>query len=78
MGILRKDTAERDNARKLEAREHLKNAEKFLKAGNFPDAFNEVERTLSIDPKNFYARAYKERISLAKSKAEMTIHRSKC
>ena len=42
--------------------EHLKTAEKFLKAGEMDKAMKRVEDAIALDPKNAYAYAYKERI----------------
>ena len=58
MALLSKDTLQKDNARKIQANEYLRNAERFLKSGNFVEALSEIGKTLAIDPKNFYARAY--------------------
>src|ERR1041385_2444613 len=51
-----------DPERKKQASELLKSADKLLHAGEFAEAMQEIEKALSIDPGNFYALAYKERI----------------
>lgn len=71
MTVKKKDTSTEDTARKKQASELLKNADKFLKAGDFKAALQEVENALEIDPGNFYARAYKDRIFSAKQHATM-------
>ena len=50
-----------DNARKKQASEFMKNVDKFLKAGEIENALIEIDKTIELDPQNFYARAYKER-----------------
>ena len=67
MALTKKSSLAEDNMRKKQASEFLKNADKLLKEGYFADALKEVEKTLAIDPKNFYARAYKERITAAQA-----------
>jgi len=47
----------------------LKNADKSFKAGDLTAALKEVENALQIDPGNFYARAYKDRILSAQQHA---------
>src|ERR1041385_8396654 len=58
-----------DPERKKQASELLKSADKLLHAGEFAEAMQEIEKTLSIDPGNFYALAYKERILDAQAAA---------
>ncbi|GEM_PF-2854717 len=65
MGLIKRDKLPEDNARKRQASELLKNADRLLKEGRYNEALEEVERTLALDPKNFYAKAYKERIAAA-------------
>ncbi|HMD13910.1 MAG TPA: hypothetical protein VKI62_04745, partial [Bacteroidota bacterium] len=60
--IPKKESKEDENQRKKQASELLKNADRFYKLGDLSEALKEVEQTLAIDPSNFYARAYKERI----------------
>lgn len=43
--------------------ELLRSIDKIIKAGNFEEAKNLIEKILEINPKNIYARAYSERIS---------------
>jgi hypothetical protein len=43
--------------------ELLRSIDKVVKTGNLEEASVLVERILEINPKNTYARAYKERIS---------------
>lgn len=47
------------------AGEHLKAADRYLKAGEFDKAKEEVEKCLAMDPGNFYAIAFKDRITSA-------------
>src|SRR5436309_13380941 len=51
-----------DNARKKQASELLKSADKFMKAGDIDNAIVEIDKTIELDPQNFYARANKERL----------------
>lgn len=41
---------------------HLRAADIFAKEGHLDNAMLEVQRALSIDPKNYYARSFQERI----------------
>jgi len=63
--VTKKEPKEEDVARKKQASGLLKSADKLFKAGDLPGALLEIENALSIDPGNFYARAYKERIQTA-------------
>src|SRR5262249_35122644 len=40
----------------------LKAADRFMKAGEIDNALVEIDKTIELDPQNFYARAYKERL----------------
>jgi hypothetical protein len=51
-----------DIAQKHEAAEHLRSADRHLKSGMYDEALKEVELSLQLDPGNFYARAFRERI----------------
>ncbi|MBU1297739.1 MAG: hypothetical protein KKG06_08380 [Bacteroidetes bacterium] len=62
-------TLGRDERRRI-AGDHLKNADKHLKVGEIETAIEEVEKALAVDTENFYALAYKERISEAFKKKE--------
>ncbi|MDI6765877.1 MAG: hypothetical protein QME52_03540 [Bacteroidota bacterium] len=62
----KKNSSAEDAARKRQASDMLKNADKLLKAGDFKSALKEIDNALEIDPGNFYARAYKDRILSAK------------
>ena len=57
-----------ESSKKKQAGEHLKSADKYLKQLEFDLALVEVERCLELDPGNFYAHAYKERIISLRSK----------
>jgi len=58
-----KKVAQADQVQLREAvSEHLKTAEKFLKAGEMDKAMKRVEDAIALDPKNAYAHAYKDRI----------------
>ena len=65
MGFIKRESIPEDNVRKKQASELLKNADRLLKEGRYTEALEEVEKTLGLDPKNFYAKAYKERIAAA-------------
>jgi tetratricopeptide (TPR) repeat protein len=52
-----------DAQRKKLVAELLKSADKLLKSGEFDQALAEVEKGLELEPGNFYAQAYKERIA---------------
>jgi uncharacterized protein YutE (UPF0331/DUF86 family) len=45
--------------------EHLKAADRFIKASEFPKALEEVTKALGVEPSNMYALAYNERIKVA-------------
>ena len=68
--IPKKESKEDENQRKKQASELLKNADRFYKLGDLTEALKEVDQTLAIDPSNFYARAYKERILYAQQHPE--------
>lgn len=57
-----------DASRKKLVGEILKNADKLLKAGDYEQALSEVEKSLELEPGNFYAQAYKERITNLREK----------
>ena len=57
-----------DSARKKLVGEHLRNADKLLKTGDYDEALAEVEEGLTLEPGNFYAQAYKERIGALREK----------
>ena len=59
-----------ESSKKKQAGEYLKNADKLLKQSEFDSALEEVERCLEIDPGNFYANAYKERIISLREKSK--------
>ncbi len=60
-----KGTLPIDNERKKQAGELIKNADKFLKAGDPVSAFQANEQALQLDPNNLYALAYRDRIKAA-------------
>ncbi|MCX6137564.1 MAG: hypothetical protein NTV54_08740 [Ignavibacteriales bacterium] len=45
--------------------EHLKAADRFIKASEFPKALEEVTKALGVESNNMYALAYNERIKVA-------------
>jgi class 3 adenylate cyclase len=51
-----------DAERKKRINDYLKHADQLLKASDYDAAFLEVERALALDPNNYYALAYRERI----------------
>jgi len=56
------DEAGRHEIRKLIG-EHLKRADKYLKAGQYERAFEEIERAYGLDSKNDYVLAFRERLA---------------
>lgn len=63
-----------ESPKKKQAGEYLKNADRLLKAAEFEAALEDVERCLELDPGNFYAHAYKERIIALRSKQQQAAH----
>jgi len=57
-----------DASRKKLVGELLKNTDKLLKIGDYEQALSEVEKSLELEPGNFYAQAYKERITALREK----------
>jgi hypothetical protein len=55
---------DRDTQKKMIG-EHLKAADRFIKAAEFPKALEEVTKALAVEPNNMYALAYNERIKVA-------------
>ena len=53
------------DAQKKMIGEHLKAADRFIKASEFPKALEEVTKALGVEPNNMYALAYNERIKVA-------------
>jgi class 3 adenylate cyclase len=47
--------------------EHIKNADRLLKSGDLLAALVEVEQALALDPSNYYALAYKKKITDART-----------
>jgi NAD(P)-dependent dehydrogenase (short-subunit alcohol dehydrogenase family) len=43
--------------------EYLRNADRLLKSGEYESTLTEVEKSLELEPGNFYAQAYKDRIN---------------
>jgi CheY-like chemotaxis protein len=41
---------------------HLRAADTYVKEGQFDNAMIEIQRALNLDPKNYYARSFQERI----------------
>ncbi len=58
-----------ESERKKQAGELIKNADKFLKAGDPVSAFQANEQALQLDQNNLYALAYRDRIKAALVKA---------
>lgn len=50
--------------------ELLKSADRAIKDGRLDDAFSAITKVFDIDPKNVYARAYKERILYLKKESD--------
>ncbi len=57
-----------DAARKKLVGEYLRNADRLLKSGEYDTALAEVEKSLELEPGNFYAQAYKDRITALREK----------
>ncbi len=57
-----------DAQRKKQVAELLKRADRLLKNGQYDEALSEVEKGLELEPGNFYAQAYKERITTLREK----------
>lgn len=57
-----------DATRKKLVGEFLRNADKFLKSGEYDQALSEVEKGLELEPGNFYAQAYRDRITALREK----------
>ncbi|HCA78353.1 MAG TPA: hypothetical protein DEP53_01330 [Bacteroidetes bacterium] len=60
-----------DSVKELVAR-HLRAADILVKEGSLAEAVVQVERALEIDPKNYYARSFLDRIRIQQSKAPKT------
>ncbi len=52
---------------------HLRTADELILTGRYDEAMLEVEEVLRIDPKNYYARSFQERIRYSQRKAEQQI-----
>ncbi|MDE3056326.1 MAG: hypothetical protein KGJ59_00015 [Bacteroidota bacterium] len=50
--------------------EYLKAADKFIKSAEFPQALDQVNKALALEPNNMYALAYSERIKVASEAAQ--------
>lgn len=57
-----------DSQRKKLVGELLRNADRLLKGGEYAQALTEVEKSLELEPGNFYAQAYRERITALREK----------
>lgn len=60
--MTKKSNAKDDEAKKRKSGDLLKNVDKLLKTDDYRGALDLIEQALEIDPGNFYARAYKDRI----------------
>ncbi|MBA4312413.1 MAG: hypothetical protein C0417_07265 [Chlorobiaceae bacterium] len=60
--LSKKDNTKDESAKKRQASDLLKNADKLLKSEDYRGALQEIDKALELDPGNFYARAYKDRI----------------
>lgn len=49
---------------------HLRTADELIRTGQYAEAMLEVEAVLRIDPKNYYARSFQERIRYFQKKAQ--------
>lgn len=58
------------NIKKENIGDLLRNVDKVIKSGNHDEAFDLVEKILEINPKNIYAKAYRERIEALRSEAK--------
>lgn len=58
---------------KLRVSEILRRVDKLVKKGDLHLAMRETERALEIDPRNIYAHAYRERITILLQKGEQRI-----
>lgn len=56
-------TAKESAELKRRITEHMKNADRFLKAGAFDRALIETEHVLALDPGNIYAQAFRKKIN---------------
>lgn len=52
---------------------HLRTADEFIRNGQYGEAMLEVEAVLRIDPKNYYARSFQERIRYFQKKQSQQI-----
>lgn len=48
--------------------DHLRNADRLLRSGEYEEALSEVEKGLALEPGNFYAQAYRDRITALREK----------
>ena len=65
--MITKNTPSGDSIKELVAR-HLRAADILVKEGNLNEAILQVERALEIDPKNYYARSFLDRVRVQLSK----------
>lgn len=65
---MKKGNEHSESSRKKLVGEYLRNADKLLKSGEYEEALSEVEKSLELEPGNFYAQAYKERINALREK----------
>ena len=52
---------------------HLRSADELIRTGQYQEAMLEVDRVLEMDPKNYYARSFQERIRYFQKKAQQQI-----
>lgn len=58
------------NPHKEQIAKHLRMADVFAREGRHEDALLEIENALRLDPKNYYARSFQERMKLQMQKTE--------
>jgi len=65
--MITKNNPSGDSVKELVAR-HLRAADILVKEGNLNEAILQIERSLEIDPKNYYARSFLDRVRVQLSK----------
>ena len=59
---MKSDLSNKGDEQRIQIEEYLKNADRFVKSGEFSTALLELEKVFAIDPMNAKALAYKQRI----------------